>query len=287
VLEILKHELRMRRGAVLGWTAGLGFFASMYMGIYTVLPPEVRNLDVMALSLLQSLGMRSFASFEGFYLATAMNFLPLLAGLYGVFAGIGALAAEEDEGILELLVTLPVSRTRLILAKSLAIGVAGFAVMAGAAAIASAAFAALRIDTAVTAWGIFSAVLSHWLMAFVFMMLGLLLGAVLPNRSASLSTGLTLLFASFFGDNLAGLAPALKPVQPFLPHSYFERVVTVLTGKSAWGDMLALLGMGVGFLILAVFQFQRRDIGTAAWPWLRRGRPRGSDRHAIGRQPLD
>jgi ABC-2 type transport system permease protein len=286
VLELLKHELRMRRAAVLGWTIGLGFFASMYMGIYTVLPSEVRNLDVMALSLLQSLGMRSFASFEGFYLATALNFLPLLAGLYGVFAGIGALAAEEDEGILELLVTLPVSRTRLIIAKSLAIGAAGLAVMAGAAAIASAAFAALRIETAVTVWGVFRAVLSQWLMAFVFMTLGLWLGTVFPNRSVSLSTGLTLLFASFFGDNLAGLAPALKPVQPFLPHSYFERVVTVLNGKPAWGDMLALFGMGAFFLILAVFQFQRRDIGVAAWPRLWRGRHRGFSRDASDREPV-
>jgi ABC-2 type transport system permease protein len=270
MIELLKHEVRMRRGSVLGWTTGLGFFCSMYMGIFTVLPAEVRNLDVMALAFLQSLGMRSFASFEGFILATAFNFLPLLAGVFGVFMGIGALAAEEDDGTLELLAALPVSRTRLILAKALAIFIAAFIVLTGAGVIASVVFKALRIETSVTVWGIFRVVLSHWLMAFVFMTLSLLLGAVLPGRSASLSAGLTLLFVSFFGDNLAGMAPALRPLQPFFPHSYFERIVKMLNGPVAWPDVLALFLMGAGFLALAVIFFRRRDLTVAAWPWQRR-----------------
>lgn len=94
--------------------------------------------------------------------------------------------------------------------------------------------------------GIFKVVLCHWLTAFVFMTLVLFLGAMLPDRSASLSAGLTLLFVSFFGDNLAGLAPALEPLQPFFPHSHFQNVVRMLTGPPAWGDMPALFEMGAG-----------------------------------------
>jgi ABC-2 type transport system permease protein len=267
--DLLLHELRMRRGAILGWTIGLGFFCSMYMIIYTVLPAEVRNIDVRALAFLQSLGVQSLATFEGFILGTEFNFLPLLVGVFGVFLGIGALAGEEEDGTLELLAALPISRIRLLLTKAAALVFTAFIVLAAVGVIAMAVFAALEIDTPVTAPGLFRVVLSHWLLAFVFMMLSLFLGAYLPNKSSAMSAAVTLLFVSFFGDNLAGMAPVLEPCQPFFPHSYFERIIKMLTGNVPWVDVLALFLFGIGFLILAVLSFQRRNLTVGAWPWQR------------------
>jgi ABC-2 type transport system permease protein len=109
-MSLLLHELRVRRGAIVGWALGLGLFLSLYTTIYRFLPAEVREMDVRALAFLNSLGIQTFATFEGFILGTAFNFGPLLVGLFGVIIGVGALAGEEDEGTLELLAALPVSR---------------------------------------------------------------------------------------------------------------------------------------------------------------------------------
>ncbi len=115
----------------------------------------------------------------------------------------------------------------------------------------------------------FLTVQSLWLMAFVFLTLSLFLGAYLPSRGVALGAALAVLFVSFFGDNLAGMAPILEPLQPFLPHFYFEKVIQMLVGDVAWREMAILLAIGVGFLLLAVLSFRRRNLTVGAWPWQR------------------
>ena len=76
-------------------------------------------------------------------------------------------------------------------------------------------------------------------------------------------------FLSFFGDNLAGMAPVLEPLQPFLPHFHFESVVQMLVGDVAWREVGILLAIGAGFIALAVLSFRRRNLTVGAWPWQR------------------
>ena len=270
MINLLRHELRMRRGSILGWTIGLSFFSVIYMIVYTALPAEVREINPQAVSILRSFGMKSMASFEGFIVGTEFNVLPLIAGIFGVFMGIGTLVGEEDDGTLELLVALPISRVQLILAKVVALLIAAFIALVMAGLVAMGVFTALQIDTPVTAPDLFWVILSHWLMAFVFLTVSLFLGAYLPNRGTAMSVAAAALLVSFFGERLAGMVPAvLGPYQPYFPFSYFKHIVGMLTGDIAWGDMLTLFLMGLGFLALAVLGFQRRNLTVGAWPWQR------------------
>ena len=269
MIDLLRHELRVRRGGAVGWALGLGLFCAIYTLIYTVLPDEVRQIDPRALALLNSLGIQTFATFEGFILGTMFNFLPLLVGLFGAMIGIGALAGEEDEGTLELLAALPVSRVQLVLVKALALCISAALVMIFDGLIAAGVFALLGLDTPVTALDMFLTTQSLWLMAFVFLAIGLFLGAYLPNRSVALGVAMAAVFLSFFGDNLAGMAPVLEPLQPFLPHFHFESVVQMLVGDVAWREVGILLAIGAGFITLAVLSFRRRNLTVGAWPWQR------------------
>ena len=269
MIDLLRHELRVRRGSFIGWALGLAFFCSVYTILYPSLPAEVRQIDPRALALLESIGIQTFATFEGFILGTLFNFLPLLVGLFGVVIGVGALGGEEDDCTLELLAALPVSREQLVLIKALALAIGAALVVAFDGLVAAGVFSLLNLDTPVTALDMFLTVQSMWLMAFVFLAIGLFLGAFLPSRGVALGVGLAALFASFFGDNLAGMAPVLEPLQPFLPHFHFESVVLMLTGDVAWREIGILLAIGVGFVLLAVLSFRRRNLTVGAWPWQR------------------
>lgn len=269
MLNLLWCEVRIRRGSILGWTIGLSFLSVIYMVIYPALPPEVRQIDPQALAILKSLGIQTLATFDGFILGTEFNVLPLITGIFGVSMGISALVGEEDDGTLELLAAQPISRIQLILTKAVALSIVAFIALVVAGLVAMGVFTILRIDTPVTAPDLFWVVLSHWLMAFVFLTLSLFLGAYLPNRGTAMSAAMAVLLVSFFGENLAGMAPVLEPYQPFFPFSYFKHIVGMLTGEIAWGDMLTLFLIGLGFLVLAVLSFQRRNLTVAAWPWQR------------------
>lgn len=267
--NLLWNELKLRKGSLIGWTIVLGFFGTIYMILYPALPAEMRQINPQALALLNSIGMRSFATFEGWVLSTKFNVLPLIAGLCGLFIGISALASEEDQGTLELLAALPLSRLTLILTKGIALSIIIVIAMSMVGLFGMLVFTILQIDAAVSALDLFPVYLSHGFIAFFFMTLSLFLGAYLPTRNATSIVGMGYLLLSFFGENLAGMAPVLDNYRPFFAFYYFKRVVEMLTDDVAWGDIVILLGTGLVFLVLAALSFQRRNIMVKAWPWQR------------------
>ena len=43
----------------------------------------------------------------------------------------------------------------------------------------------------------------------------------------------------------------------------------MLTGDVAWREIGILLAIGLGFVLLAVLSFRRRNLTVGAWPWQR------------------
>jgi ABC-2 type transport system permease protein len=275
MLNLLLHEIRVRRGAIIGWTMGLGFFAIMYMSFFPALPDELLNMPIEEIEIYQAMGVQSMSTFEGYMLSTVFNFFPLLVGIFGVVLGVGALAGEEENGTLELLASLPLSRLELVLAKAAALALVGLVVMLLVGIGVMGVFSLLQdqIPTAVTAIDLFYAILINWLIMFVFMTLSLFLGAYLPNRRTALSASVVLLIFTFFANNLAGLVPSLEAYQPLLPFYYSDQAVQIFVGEEAWSEALVLLAMAAGFLVLACIGFQRRNITVGAWPWQRSKAP--------------
>lgn len=127
--------------------------------------------------------------------------MPLIAGIFGVSLGIATLVGEEDDGTLELMAALPISRVQLILAKVVALLIAAFIALVMAGLAAMGVFTMLQIDAPVTAPDLFWVILSHWLMAFVFLTLSLFLGAYLPNRGTAMSASAATLLVSFLAKD--------------------------------------------------------------------------------------
>jgi ABC-2 type transport system permease protein len=269
--KLLLHEIKVRRGAIIGWTIGLSFFSIMYMSFYPALPPEFLDFPIEEIEIYRAMGVMSMVTFEGYMLSTVWNFLALLAGIFGIVIGIGALAGEEDSGTLELLASLPLSRLQLFLAKAAALVMVVLLVMVLVGVAVVVAFVAIQdqFETFITAADLFLVTLSHWLITYVFAALSLFIGAYFPNRRAGLSAAFAILVLAFFGNNLAGLVPSLEPLQPFMPFYYFDQVLGVFVGDAAWGDALVLLVMAVGFLLLGMISFQKRNLTVGVWPWQR------------------
>jgi ABC-2 type transport system permease protein len=269
--KLLLHEIKVRWGAIIGWTIGLSFFSIMYMSFYPALPPEFLDFPIEEIEIYRAMGVMSMVTFEGYMLSTVWNFLAMLAGIFGIVIGIGALAGEEDSGTLELLASLPLSRLQLFLAKAAALAMVVLLVMVLVGVAVVVAFMAIQdqFETFITAADLFLVTLSHWLITYVFAALSLFIGAYFPNRRAGLSAAFAILVLAFFGNNLAGLVPSLEPLQPFMPFYYFDQVLGVFVGDAAWGDAFVLLVMAVGFLLLGMISFQKRNLTVGAWPWQR------------------
>ena len=97
------------------------------------------------------------------------------------------------------------------------------------------------------------------LLALVFTMLTLLVGALTGSRGRAIGVAATLALAAYVLDSLAVLVEALETVQPLSPF-YLYRAAEPLRDGLDPVHALVLLALAVGFAALAVPAFERR------WP---------------------
>jgi ABC-2 type transport system permease protein len=268
MLNLLKHELKSRWGAILGWGVGLTLFGAMYISIFP--EAEEQMVALADLSIYQAMGIE-LGSFEAFIGSTVVLFVPILLGIYGIITSTGAVAGEDDSGTLELVLAMPLHRWQIISVKAIAISAAALLILViaglGNAAVLSAIKTRVEVD--VSPLQLIGAVLNGWPISLAFMMIGLFLGAYLPTRRSAALTTTVIFVASYFGENLSGLVASLEPLKPLSLFTYFDSSVTVFTEGVEVGDVFLLLGVAAVFFLLAAISFQRRNVTVGAWPWQR------------------
>lgn len=270
MLNLLKHELRSRWGAILGWSIGLICFGGMYTSFYPEVGEQMASLS--DISLYQAMGVE-VGSFEGYIASTVVLFIPILLGIYVIINSTQTLAGEEDSGTLELVLAMPLHRWQIVSVKALALALSCLAILVlaglGNALALQAIKAMVAVDVNVSPAELLIAVLNGWPITLAFAMLGLFLGAFLPNRRTA-ALALTVIFiASYFAENLAALVESMKVVKPFSLFTYFDSTTTVFSEGVQAGDVALLLGVALVFFLLALLAFQRRNVTVGAWFWQR------------------
>lgn len=271
MFNLLIHELRVRRGAIIGWGLGLILFTLIYLPVYPSMQEQLQSFNIENIAIYQAMGISGMNTLEGYASSTIVQFIPILLSIYALINGTATLAGEEDNGTLELMVALPLARWQIVTVKAIAMVIATLIIALLAALGAVAVFMAIKgqVETTMTAMDLFWAVMSGWPLALALMMISFFLGAYLPSRRLA-SVAATLVFiASYFGNSVANLTEQLEPLRPIFLFSYLNVSPQVFTEGVNWGDVAALLGVAVVFFILALLSFQRRNITVGAWPWQR------------------
>jgi ABC-2 type transport system permease protein len=268
MLNLFKHEVLSRLGEILGWGLGLGLFGAVYIGVYPQM--EGQMADLADLELYRAMGI-DLASFAGYIASAVLQFLSLLLGIYAISTSTDALAGEEDSGRLELVLAMPLKRWQIVAAKALALALAALGILviagAGSALVLEAVRATSTVD--VSAGQLFGAVLNGWPLTLAVMMLGLWLGAYLPNRRAAALTLTVIFVANYFGNTLGRMIDSLADLRRFTLFYYLDTNTTIFSQGARAGDVAVLLGLAALFLGLALLAFQRRNVTVGAWPWQR------------------
>jgi len=268
MIRLLVQELKFRRGAILGWGLGLCFFPLMYIGIYPSVAEEMAGLA--DLEIYQAMGM-NLGTFADWVASILVIFLPLVAAIYAIINGTGTLAGEEEDGRLEMLVTLPLPRWQILTAKALAFSISSAVIYLIVSLVSWGVFKAIKdqIETSLTGQDLFLGVMAGWPLVFAMGMLAMFLAAFCSRRRIASMIAAAILVVSYFGSNLAGSTPVLEPFEPFFLFTYLDSSGSAITTGQAAEDVLVLLGIGLVSFILAVIFFQRRKLTVGAWPWQR------------------
>jgi ABC-2 type transport system permease protein len=268
--SLLLKELRAHLGGIIGWTLGLGLWGL----IATVLFPSIGEQfgDMQFPEFYEAFGpIGAIGELSGFLSLEVFGFaVPIALGIYALVLGTAVLAGEEDDGTLELLITLPLPRWKLVLAKALSIALSLAIVALGLCLSIWVGIQVIedQIQVAVS-WGDLAIVaLQSWLLVAALAMISLFLGAYLPSRRHAAMVGGLVLAGSYLLDSLAQITDALNPFRPLSLNYYYDSRELMASGL-AWQDTAVLVAVMVVFLALSLLSFRRRNVTVGAWPWQR------------------
>jgi ABC-2 type transport system permease protein len=260
--DLIEYEVSKRFGGMIGWGIGGALFALMYTAFFPSSVEQFGSLNLDEIAFYQAFGNMSMATFEGYFTSTIANFLPILLAVYAILAGTQAIAGEDNDGTLEMIVTLPLRRWQVILAKGMALTVVflGVTVISGVGSLAGYAYVLSEMAVEASVLDVALISLNVLPITLFFVMLSLFLGALLPSRRLAAVSAAVLLVISYFGNNLLAMVEGLADLRVFLPFYYYNAEITAFTEGIALGDVAVLLLASLVALLLAVVSFQRREI---------------------------
>ena len=271
MLRVLLQELRFRRNGIIGWGLGVALLPLLYIGLYPQIEDQMEAFkEILELPLYQAFGM-SLTDLESYMASTVILIVPILISIYAIINATGTLAGEEDDGKLELIVTLPIPRWQIVATKAAAVGIALFLILLIVGILAAVTFAAIesQITTAIAPVTMLLGLLYAWPIVMVMAMIALFFGAFSPSRRIAALFSTAVFAVSYFGSNIAGMLESLEPVQPFFLFHYYDATSNLLVNGAEVSDIIILLVVALIAFLLAVLFFQWRNITVGAWPWQR------------------
>jgi len=244
----------------LGMGAMTGYFALLF-------PTYSKIMDMNALLAKMGPMAKIFGSSIG-DASTLIGFLHfelfsmmLPAGMIAFAAGIasGFTAGEESRGTIDVLLSYPVPRRRLVLEKSLAIVIACSVVAAatGIFAVVGAALSASELPV-----GPLSAALALVvLLGLAFGAIALAISAATGNRAAAIGVSVALMIAMYLIDALANIVDGLNTIRPLSLFKYYAGHDPLRYGLDL-GDTAVLATVTAVFVVIALVAFERRDLAA-------------------------
>ena len=261
---ILGKTLRDRQRAIMGF--GLGIVAlSVWLGVmFTVMRESDEFSEFMnnlPTGLLSAFGIDSatFLSAAGFlssYLFTL--FAPLFVLFFVISAATNEVMAEERDGLIDMLLSSPVSRTRVFLEKTGGVALAALALVA----VLTVALLVVNpiFDLSLSVTGVLAAGLSLWLLGVVFAALTLVAGTFTGRSVMAGGVAGSLAFLAWFVSGFSDLYAPLETLDRASPFTWYQEPHPLTDGVGA--GQLWLAATAAILLTAATLMFRRRDLST-------------------------
>ncbi|MGK5733420.1 ABC transporter permease subunit [Streptomyces sp. URMC 124] len=265
---LMRLALHRRRRMIAALTAGIAVFEALIVVITTTVTPEQIfgasgwKLPDAFKAFSGSNGAVSIASYPGLLGAglTHPFWIALQLTAVGSLAA-AAVAADVEAGTIELLMSRPVSRARLLAERTAALVLVSLLLNA-AATLAVALGVALVPDLsdAVPRSGVYAAGLLGF--GFALCLTGPALAVSAAGRSRARVMGVTIaLGAVGFAVNFVAMAwSKAAPLRYASPFHYYTPGDALAHGTVPWGQFGVLAGVGAAGILLAFGLVARRDL---------------------------
>ncbi|MXW28343.1 MAG: ABC transporter permease subunit [Chloroflexi bacterium] len=258
-MTLANITLKTARDRWLGWVIsavslallllfGMAAYREIDLTIYTELPEAFRSLFGIGE------GVDAGGLAVGYILGSFGAFVTAAMAL--VF-GSAAIAGEERNGTMNILLANPKSRTHVLLSKAASLVV--LAALTVAILWASVYPAAALMDVEISGLEVEALALHLYVNAVYYGMLALAIGAITGNRDTASGVAAGILVISFFAVGLLPLVEGLENLRKAFPWYYFDGSDPIYNGI-AWDHLAVLASASVVLLVAAMVGFGRRDL---------------------------
>lgn len=265
LVSLFTKTLYDRRRGLLGWSVSLVLLVGMYVALW----PSLRDQPSMS-DFLQQMpeAFRSLFAATGADMSTPVGYVqvellsfmgPIAVLVYAIAMGVALIGGEEDHHTMDLLLSNPVGRTRVVLEKFAALALGTF-LLAGVTGLSLVGLGSL-VDMNLPPGDVAATMLHLALLGVVFGALALTLSAA--TGKAGLSRGIPAIVAvvAYVVNALAPLVDWLDPFQKLSPFYQYIGHDPLREGVDGPSVFVAVSTVAV-LLGLAVLGFRRRDIAA-------------------------
>jgi ABC-2 type transport system permease protein len=263
---IFAETLRRNWRQILYWGLGLailGFYIMVVIPDVDALQQYAKLAENLPPALLKMFGAEDAAAIatpEGFVSFGYFGYTLLILAVYAVIAGLSVTANEEDEGIMDVLLSLPVPRWRVIVEKTLAYAlIVVVIILLGLVGLwAGTQSSALQVNMARLVEGTINMIPSTLLM----LVFTVFVAVVVRRKSTATAIVAAVIVASYF-MTFIGEAVTNEIVQTLGKLSFFSYYASqdVIVNGLNLGNILLLLAATALFFVGSLWCFQRRDVG--------------------------
>lgn len=261
-LPMLRRAILDLRWMVLWYGLGIGLYALVIIQFWPVVREQTelmqQYLKAFPAGLMEAFGVTDLTTFAGFLGAELLNFMwPLIASVFVIMAGTAVVAQEIDRGTVELWLSVPEARWRLLAAKLTALFL-GVAAVAGLTALGIAAAVALVGEEA-TVPGLLS--LTVVLMSFGVAVAGYsaLFSTLFRERGKAAGMAAAITVASYLASVIAGLSKDWEAARNLSLWTAFHPQVALESGAPVWSEVGVLIAIGTASALAALLVFERKD----------------------------
>jgi ABC-2 type transport system permease protein len=262
-VNIFFRELRANTKSLLVWSIIIALFSvvgfSKFQAYYGN-PEMLEVLDAMPPAMLAAFNLNAFnlTTITGF-LGVMAAYNALMLSISAVLWGSGVIAREERDKTVEYSLTLPVTRERVVIAKTAAMVVCSAILLLvtwGSMALMSRSYAP---DDAYYRYLALN-MISYFIMQMIFLSVGVLMGSAMKRHKLSGSTALWVLLGTYFLSVVIGLNSDLDKLKYLTPFKYFDPAQMLRDGRLETGYIFLSAGIFIICLAGALVAYRRRDL---------------------------
>ncbi len=262
-MNIFMRELKANLKSLIIWSVIVILFVMMSVSKFSAYynnPEMLAILDAMPPALLAAF------SFEAFNLTTVTGFFGLMFTYFALLLGIAAamwgsdiISKEERDKTVEFSLTLPITRSRLVTAKTLAALVNCVALLLITWGVSLLSAARYQPDGEFYSF-LALCMAALFIMQLVFLAVGIFLGCAMKRYKRAGAVAVSLLLGTYFLSIIASLDKDLDFLKFFSPFKYFDAGMLLRESRLDATFVALSLAIVVISMIGAYLTYARRDL---------------------------